>query len=108
MAVQDSDAEIVRRVGADADLYRPFRVYDTFAYGPRDKRSVVDALAIVEPCVLMRIELHEGEGTVQRGMGLEKRPRNEMIAAKRQKEGTGTQNACGFPFDSCRGLLMVA
>ncbi|MNL72065.1 hypothetical protein D3C87_1973160 [compost metagenome] len=50
---------------------------------------MVDPLTIVIPCVLMGIEVNEGEGAVLFCMGLQKRPGDKMIAAQRQQEGTG-------------------
>jgi hypothetical protein len=48
---------------------------------------MVDALAVIRPGVLMRIELHHGEWPMDGGVGLEHRPGHEVIAAERKQEG---------------------
>ena len=87
VAVEDLDAAILRRMGADADLDRAVGIDDALAHGARDEGAVVDALAVVEPGVLMRVELHQRQRAVDRGMRLQQRPGDEVVAAERQQEG---------------------
>ena len=76
--------------------------------GARDERAVVDALAVVEPGVLMRVELHQRQRPVDRGMRLEQRPGDEMVAAERQQERAGFEQFRRLALDRARRLLVVA
>ena len=89
VAVEDLDAAIVRRMGADADLDRAVGIDDAVLDGAADEGAVVDALAVVGPGVLMGVELHQGQRSMNGGMRLEQRPGDEMVAAERQQEGAG-------------------
>ena len=64
MAVEDLDAEVLGRMRADADLDRAVGIDDAFADGAADEGAVVDALAVVVPGVLMRVELHQRQRAV--------------------------------------------
>jgi len=86
VAVEDLDAERVGGVRADADLDRAVGIDDTFIDGATDERTMVDALAVVRPGVLMGVELHQRQRPVDGGMRLEQRPGDEMVAAERQQE----------------------
>ncbi len=98
VAVEDVDAEIVRRVGADADLDGTVRVDNAGPRRARHEGAVVDALAVVEPGILMRVELHERQRAVLGRMRLEQRPGDVVIAAERQQEGADCR---GWPSPAC-------
>ncbi len=83
MAINDLDTAIFRRVRTDTDLDRLSGIDNAIAHRAGHERAVIDALAIIEPRILMRVELNECQRTIFRGMGLEQRPCDEMIAAKR-------------------------
>ena len=108
MAIDDAHAAIVRRMGADADLNRFRRVDDAVAHGAADEGAMVDALAVVEPGVLMGVELHHGQRPVLGGMGFQERPGDEMVAAKRQQEIGRRQQLGGFLLDGRRRLPVIA
>ena len=76
--------------------------------GARDEGAVVDALAVVVPCVLMRVELHQRQRAVLGRVRLQQRPGDEMVAAERQQERAGLQEFGCFALDRSRRLLMVA
>ena len=79
-----------------------------FAHGARHEGAVVDALAVVVPGVLMRVELHQRQRAVDRRMRLQQRPGDEMVAAERQQEGAGLQDLGRLALDRARRLLVVA
>src|SRR5262245_13485170 len=108
MAVENMNAEIVRRMSADADLDRPIRIDDAVARGPRHERTMVDPPVVVEPGVLMRVELDKRQRSMLGRMRLEDRPGDKMIAAKGQHEGTAVDNGLRLPFDCCRRLVVIA
>lgn len=72
---------------ADADLDGAIGIDDAVANRARHKGTVVDPLVVVEPGVLMRVELHQRQRTAFGGMRLEDRPGHVMVAAQRQHEG---------------------
>ena len=108
VAVDDLDPVILRRVGADADLDRAVGIDDALAHGARDEGAVVDALAVVGPGVLMRVELHQRERAMHCSMRLEQRPGDEVIAAERQQERAALQQLRRLALDRRRRLLVVA
>ena len=69
VAIENADAAIVGRMGADAELDRACGIDQALARRAADEGAVVDAAFLVGPGVLMRIELDEGEGAVDGGMG---------------------------------------
>ena len=76
--------------------------------GARDERAVVYPLAVIEPGVLMGVEMNERKRPVDRSVGLEKGPGDEMVAAEGQQKSAGLENLCSLALDRCRRLLMVA
>jgi hypothetical protein len=58
--------------------------------------------SVVEPGVLMRVELHERERPVLCGMGFQQRPGDEMIAAERQQEGAAVEDDFAWRSMACR------
>ena len=59
IAVDDLDPEVVRRMGADADLDRAGGLDQASAHRTGDESAVVEPVAVVVPGVLMRVELHQ-------------------------------------------------
>src|SRR5690606_36767881 len=64
VAVDDLDAACLRSMGTDAHLNRSVRIDETFPDGAAHEGTMVDALAIVRPGILVGIELNQ----VQRAM----------------------------------------
>ena len=60
------------------------------AHRAADERAVVDAPAVVEPGVLMGVELHQRQLAVARRMRLQQRPGDIVVAAERHQEGVRT------------------
>ena len=77
-------------------------------HGAGDEGAVVDALAVVVPGVLMRVELHQRQRAVHGGVRLEQRPGDEMIAAERHQESAALQDPGGLALDRAGRLLVVA
>lgn len=71
VAVNDLNAAVFGRNGANSDLDRAFGVDQAFADGADDEAAMRDGFVIIVPCVLMGIELDEGEGAVFCDMGAE-------------------------------------
>ncbi len=108
MTVDDRDTAVFRRMGADADLDRAVRIDQPLAHGAGDEGAVIDPASVVEPGVLMGVEMHERERTMLGGMGFEQRPGDEMIAAERKQEGAAVENGAGLPLDCRRCLGVIA
>ena len=86
----------------------PVGVDDAFLDGAGDEGAVVDALAVVRPGILVRVELHQRQRPVQRCMRLEQRPGDKMVAAERQQEGARLDELRRLALDDARRLLVVA
>ncbi len=70
--------------GADADLDRALRVDHALAHRIVEHAAMVDPAALVLFDVAMRVELHQRERPVFRGMGLERGIGTEMVAPQHQ------------------------
>ena len=81
MTVDDVDAAILGRHGADTDLDRPCGVDQALAHGPCDEAAMRDA-AVVGPCVLVCIEVHQRQTPVPGRVRLEQRIGDEVVAAE--------------------------
>ena len=82
IAVDDLDPEVVRRMGADADLDRAGGLDQPRAHRTGDEGAVVEPVAVVVPGILMRVELHQRQWAMPGGVRLQQRPGDEMIAAE--------------------------
>ena len=102
--VEDFDAAIARRHGANADLDRPAGIDEPLGHGARHESAVRHFRAVVVPGVLMGIELHEGERPMGRRMGAQQRQGDEMIAAERHQMDARFDDLAGLRLDRRRGL----
>ncbi|MNL18445.1 hypothetical protein D3C87_1395890 [compost metagenome] len=108
VTVENADAEILRRMGANTDLDGTIGIDQTIAHGACHEGTMVNAFAVVEPGILMRIEMHQRQRAVLCHMRLQQRPGDEMVAAKRQQIIRLGDDLARFLFDCIRRFPVIA
>ncbi len=106
MTVEDVDAAIFRRMGAYANLDRAAGIDQAFPGGSGNEGAVVYTAVVVEPGVLMGVELDERQRPMPRDMRLQERPGDVVVAAEGEQEGTFGNQRRGLALDR-RGCLVV-